>query len=92
MLRFDNSTLEVLFPGATDFIFMLLDDVLNIPEYMFAQSGFNSDGNRRLKPEFRLAVCTRYMDMHSFLFTGEKEKTVRPFNKHRRAHDNSIAS
>jgi len=45
---------------------------LNIPEYMFAQSGFNSDGNRRLKPEFRLTVCTRNMHMHSFLACVKK--------------------
>jgi len=67
-----NWTGEVLSPSDADFIGVGLYQPLRCPNLLIGQAIIVRQRSRGLKPEFRLAVGTVYMDVHTRFLAREK--------------------
>lgn len=83
---FVTSRLEVFFPCFDNFIFMFLNQFLQVVQLTFCKSGVCRQCDNRLDPEFRFPFRRDDMNMNSRLLSGEEIKPVTPNSYNCRTH------
>jgi len=76
----------MFFPAISDFIFFLLYQIQQQINLFFVESCVFNKFYFRVNPKLGFAFWASHMNMHSFLFPGEKEKPVILFFKNRWTH------
>jgi hypothetical protein len=73
----------VSFPAIATFIGMRLYKGLRFFDLLFGQAMIVRKGYGRLKPELGLPVWAGHQDVHTGLFAGEEETSIRAFAEKR---------
>ena len=81
-----TATGEVLVPGATDFINVLLDKLQRLIQSRRVQAIVRGELYRRFDPELGLSVGMIHVDVHSWLFAREKVEPKSSNAKNRWTH------
>jgi hypothetical protein len=83
---FVTSLVEMFVPSCSDFIRVLPNKNIDLPDDMGVKMMISGEGDRRFKPKFGVSPGRRDVDVASPFFATVEKEAIRAYSKESRRH------